>query len=135
MARADIVVLHVHNMDVVPMIALAGLENRPPSMMVNHGDHQFWLGSGVVDLIVSTRDSGRQLGIDRRGVTPERSLRILKCCQGAITCVNSAADVCFVHDILRILTLAGLGSVFDVTLVCLNLRSQIFDIARQCCQV
>ena len=79
MARADIVVLHVHNMDVVPMIALAGLENRPPSMMVNHGDHQFWLGSGVVDLIVSTRDSGRRLGIDRRGVTPERSALIPLC--------------------------------------------------------
>ena len=79
MARADILVLHVHNMDVVPMIALAGLVQRPPSMMVNHGDHQFWLGAGIVDMIVNTRHSGRQLGLDRRGVTPERSALIPLC--------------------------------------------------------
>lgn len=78
-AQADLVVLHIHNMDVVPLIALAGLENRPRSLMVNHGDHQFWLGPATIDLIVSTRRSGMQLCMDRRGVASERNVLLPLC--------------------------------------------------------
>lgn len=77
--EADLIVLHIHNMDVIPLIALAGLKKRSPSLLVNHGDHQFWLGSTIVDLVVSTRRSGLQLCLDRRGVAFERNAMIPLC--------------------------------------------------------
>lgn len=69
---ADLVVLHIHNIDIVPLLALAGLVDRPPALLLNHCDHQFWVGASIADMVVCTRRSGRQLCIDRRGLAPER---------------------------------------------------------------
>jgi hypothetical protein len=73
---SDFVVLHIHNMDVIPLLALAGLENRPRSTLNNHCDHLFWLGSSLVDSVICSRNSGRKLTIDRRGVVAERTLML-----------------------------------------------------------
>jgi glycosyltransferase involved in cell wall biosynthesis len=90
-ATTDLVVLHIHNMDIVPLIALSGLENRPRCLLVNHGDHQFWLGSSIVDLVVSTRRSGLQLCVHRRGVEPERNV-LLPLCLKPKRRINSRSD-------------------------------------------
>ena len=49
MAKADLVVLHAHNIDTIPMFALAGMKNRPRTVLLNHADHSFWLGVDFVD--------------------------------------------------------------------------------------
>lgn len=77
--KADIVVLHPHNYDLVPFLALAGLKDRPPVVLLNHSDHVFWLGATTADLVVSTRVSGRDLCITRRGVPPERNFLLPLC--------------------------------------------------------
>ncbi len=71
--EADLVVLHVHNQDIVAFLALAGMTRRPPVILLNHADHVFWLGAGFVDLVVSTRRSGHGLCASRRGIAPERN--------------------------------------------------------------
>ena len=63
---SDLVVLHVHNNDVVPFLALAGMgRRRPPVVFVDHADHLFWLGARFADLIVNTRLSGHRLAARR----------------------------------------------------------------------
>ena len=81
MARADVVVLHVHSMDVLPFIACAGMARRPPMLFVNHSDHLFFVGARFADLVVCTRRSGHRLCIDRRGIPAER-LALLPLCLG-----------------------------------------------------
>jgi hypothetical protein len=75
-AAADVVVLHTHPFDVVPSLALAGLNSRsarPPTMLLNHADHLFWVGLAVADLVLHLRASGARLSVERRGLTADRS--------------------------------------------------------------
>lgn len=50
----DLIVLHHDGHDVIPIVALAHSE-LPPLAILNHADHQFWLGSSVCDLLVNLR--------------------------------------------------------------------------------
>ncbi len=82
MAESDLVVLHSHNHDILPFLALAGLRPRPPVALINHCDHAFWLGVSFVDAVVNTRRSGHALSALRRGVAPERNLLLPLCLEG-----------------------------------------------------
>lgn len=82
MTDSDLVVLHSHNHDILPFLAIAGLRARPPVALINHCDHSFWLGVGFVDAVVNTRRSGHALCALRRGVAPERNLLLPLCLEG-----------------------------------------------------
>lgn len=69
----DLVVLHIHCEDVIPLIAFADPEGLPPVVLLNHADHIFWLGTGVSRLVISLRDAAVDICIDRRGVEPRRN--------------------------------------------------------------
>ena len=62
---ADIVVLHMHMMDPIPVMAF-GIDGGPPVIYMNHGDHCFWLGASIADLVVDLRPSGQKLTLTRR---------------------------------------------------------------------
>jgi glycosyltransferase involved in cell wall biosynthesis len=72
MADADIIVLHVHPYDTLPILALATWVDRPPVLFMNHADHVFWVGATVSDVVVNIRDSGARLASERRGVEASR---------------------------------------------------------------
>lgn len=75
-AQADLVVLHTHPFDVVPSLALAALDEsgrRPPTILLNHADHLFWIGLAASDLVVHLRGSGERLSVARRSLSPGRS--------------------------------------------------------------
>ena len=66
-AGYDLIVLHHHPDDVVPLVALA-TEDCPPVAVMNHADHVFWLGVSVADAVIDFREFGARLGRERRGV-------------------------------------------------------------------
>ncbi|QSJ15270.1 glycosyltransferase family 4 protein [Nostoc sp. UHCC 0702] len=73
-ATADIVVLHIWEHDVIPIIAFANKELSPPVIYINHGDHCFWLGSSVSDIVANLRESGMRFSQKRRGIEAERNM-------------------------------------------------------------
>ncbi len=83
LAEADLVVLHVHNQDIVPFLALAALREPPKVVLLNHADHVFWLGATFADVVVNTRTSGHELSIARRGFPRERSVLLPLCLEPA----------------------------------------------------
>jgi hypothetical protein len=66
-SSADVVVLHQHPNDVSPLVAFAP-DGGPPVLVMNHGDHKYWIGNAVADLLVNFRHSGEELARARRHV-------------------------------------------------------------------
>ena len=54
--RATYVVLHIDVNDVIGALAF-GIKGGPPTLLVNHAAHIFWVGSSVPDLVVNCRGS------------------------------------------------------------------------------
>lgn len=73
-AAADIVVLHTWEYDVIPTIAFANKEQSPPIIYTNHGDHWFWVGALVSDVVANLRESGMRLSQERRGIEAKRNV-------------------------------------------------------------
>jgi hypothetical protein len=71
---ADVVVLHVHPWDILPVISFATDQTRPPVVFVNHADHVFWLGVTIADVVVHSREVAVELARRRRGIPSDRSL-------------------------------------------------------------
>ena len=63
---ADVVVLHTHPFDPIPIMAF-GIDKGPPVIILNHADHVFWLGSSIADMVASIRPSAELLTLTRRG--------------------------------------------------------------------
>lgn len=72
---ADIIVLHTHPSDPLPIVAF-GIEGGPPVLLLNHADHAFWLGVSIADIVVNLRQSSQKLSISRRGVRKSKILPI-----------------------------------------------------------
>lgn len=51
------IILHVHMEDIVPILAFGTQEFKRPIVYFNHGDHLFWLGVSIADLVVNFRTS------------------------------------------------------------------------------
>jgi len=64
-SHVDMIILHHHPNDVIPVVAFAN-ENLPPVAIMNHADHLFWLGSTVADAIIDFRKYGQKLSEERR---------------------------------------------------------------------
>lgn len=72
---ADLVVLHVHPFDALPILAF-GVRGGPPVILFNHADHVFWLGTSVADVVADLRPTGQQLTLTHRGIRNSRILPI-----------------------------------------------------------
>lgn len=70
----DLVVLHIHPHDVVPLIAFAIKVHCPPVCFVNHADHCFWLGASISDIVINHRESGIRFSHSRRRIKPARNV-------------------------------------------------------------
>jgi hypothetical protein len=72
---ADVIVLHVHPSDAIPLVAF-GVPDGPPVILLNHADHAFWLGTSVADAVTSLRPSGQEITLSRRGIGDSKILPI-----------------------------------------------------------
>lgn len=61
----DVIVLHHHPDDVVPLLAFA-MPGGPPVLMMNHSDHTFSLGTSIADVLVEFREVGMKHSRGRR---------------------------------------------------------------------
>jgi len=64
-ANVDMIILHHHPNDVIPVLAFAS-PHFPPVGIMNHADHVFGLGSTVGDLFIEYRDESREVSETRR---------------------------------------------------------------------
>jgi hypothetical protein len=72
---ADVVVLHTHAFDALPILAF-GTDGGPPVVLFNHADFAFWLGASVADVVADFRTVGQQLSRNRRGIRNSKMLPI-----------------------------------------------------------
>ncbi|TRW43574.1 glycosyltransferase [Georgenia yuyongxinii] len=72
-AGADVILVHAHPCDVVPVLALgAHPDTLPPVVYVDQADHVFWVGVSIAQSLLSMRKSGAELAVARRGVDASR---------------------------------------------------------------
>jgi hypothetical protein len=64
----DVIVLHTHPYDVVPVLALGGPTSDTRVVLLNHADHVFWVGLTAATVFANIRVSGLNLAINRRGI-------------------------------------------------------------------
>jgi len=65
---ADLVVLHHGSFDVLPTVAFA-VDGCPPVALLNHADHEFWLGGSVSDIVINLRTVGSEHTCMRRFIS------------------------------------------------------------------
>ena len=65
--QADVVVLHMHPNDVMPILAFA-VSDTPPVVYLNHAWHLFWLGGSVADLVLDLTGPAKALTKQFRGI-------------------------------------------------------------------
>jgi hypothetical protein len=70
----DLVILHTHCEDIVPLLAFAEPGRHPPVLVLNHADHLFWYGPSICHLSINLRDAAQDLAIARRGIDPRRNI-------------------------------------------------------------
>jgi hypothetical protein len=70
------VVLHAYSQDVIPSLAFANPASTPPVLLLNHGDHLFWLGVATSDIVINLRDAAQDLSIARRSVEVRRNVMV-----------------------------------------------------------
>lgn len=64
--EADIVVVHAHPDDILPVLALAAIDK--PCIVVNHASHVFWAGASIARTTLHLRRSAEDLAVARRGL-------------------------------------------------------------------
>ncbi len=72
----DGLMLHVFGQDPVASVAFAEPDKLPPIMLLNHGDHLFWLGASTTDVVINLRDAAQDLSISRRSIEPKRNVMV-----------------------------------------------------------
>ncbi|MFO1017849.1 MAG: hypothetical protein U1E03_09650 [Hyphomonadaceae bacterium] len=80
----DLVILHTHCEDLVPVIAFAETDKHPPVLVLNHADHLFWFGPSICHLSINLRDAAQDLAIGRRGIAPERNILMPTLAEGIV---------------------------------------------------
>ncbi|MDV2995717.1 MAG: hypothetical protein N4J56_005371 [Chroococcidiopsis sp. SAG 2025] len=108
-ASADLVVLHIWSYDVIPTIAFANREQSPPIIFVDYGDHCFWQGVSISDVVANLRESGMRLSQERRGIASDRTVMlpiILNPTQRILSRTEAKRQLGFAEDSFVLLSIA-----------------------------
>ncbi|ECK7121481.1 hypothetical protein MWP18_001334, partial [Campylobacter coli] len=75
-SRYEIIILHIHNYDITPLLAFGTLDFKRPIFFYNHSDHLFWIGASIADLILEIRTYGIKISDMYRGTNKSYLLGI-----------------------------------------------------------
>jgi len=89
--QSDLVILHVHPYDVLPILAFSEEHRVTPTVYVNHADHVFSIGVATSDIVANIRTSGYVTSFKRRGIQKDRGT-VLPIPLGEILRTQSRAD-------------------------------------------
>lgn len=106
---ADLVVLHIHNYDVIPIIAFANQVQSPPIIFLDHADHLFWLGASISDVVVTLRASALQLVEARRNIEKQRHVLlpiVLESTQRVLSRVEAKRQLALPENCILLLSIA-----------------------------
>ena len=95
----DLIVLHTHPHDVVPLIALAGLSPSIPVLFLNHVSYVFWLGASISNQIVNLAQGCIDFSVRRRGLPRENCEALLPIPLDLPQAGKSRADIRRQHGI------------------------------------
>jgi glycosyltransferase involved in cell wall biosynthesis len=71
-APYDTIILSSHPSDIIPSLAYSS-HSHPPIIRLNHGDHRFWIGTTITDILVDFRSAGALQSRNYRGIPSSRS--------------------------------------------------------------
>jgi glycosyltransferase involved in cell wall biosynthesis len=94
---ADLVILHLHPYDVIPLAAFAE-PGTPPVALVNLADQSFWIGSTVADAVIHQREVGAWTSRDLRFTRNDQLLPIPLCEPGSDVTRSQARTALGVPD-------------------------------------
>ena len=64
----EIIILHVHMHDIIPVLAFGVCEFKRPIIFYNHADHLFWIGGSIADVVAELREWGQDISRKYRGI-------------------------------------------------------------------
>lgn len=67
-SKYEIIVLHIHNYDILPILAFANKDFKRPIALYNHSDHLFWIGVCISDIILELRTYGTKISRNYRDI-------------------------------------------------------------------
>lgn len=62
----DVVVLHIHPNDVVPILSFGNKKYAKPIFFLNHAEHTFWFGITIADYVIQIKESNVVVDAHRR---------------------------------------------------------------------
>jgi len=66
-SKYEYIVLHTHMDDIIPLLAFATEDFKRPIIFVNHGDHLFWLGISIIDMLYDASHDATNFTKHKRG--------------------------------------------------------------------
>lgn len=70
----DLIVLHQHPDDVLPLFALFPLKRQLPILYYDHADHVYWMGASITTAAINFRNFTRKIVLQERGI--KKSFRL-----------------------------------------------------------
>lgn len=67
-SKFDKIILHTHMDDPTPILAFGNKDFKRPVIFFNHGDHLFWIGVSISDIVVNLRKFAEKINLKCRGV-------------------------------------------------------------------
>lgn len=67
-SKYEIIILHIHNYDILPILAFANKNFTRPIALYNHSDHLFWIGICISDMILELRTYGIKVSNNYRDI-------------------------------------------------------------------
>lgn len=112
-SSADVCLVHAHQFDPVPILAFA-VEQTPPVVVMNHADHQFWIGSSTADAIVNIRPFADRLTGRRQARRPHLIPIPLRGVDERVSRAEARRKLGIEDDEVILLTI-GIASKFEPT--------------------